>query len=271
MAGKMNTELNGHSGLVEITVTSSLDGSREPSLFFMPRTEHPVPLVVGLHTWSYDRFNQASNYLPLCQKRGWALLLPEFRGSNLIANPRIRQAGGAALARQDILDAVHAVCVQNPIDTSCIFLLGCSGGGHAALLVAGDSPKTFRAVDVWCPVTDLQAWHAYHCSREHYYVKDIEACAGGMPEECPEEYAFRSPSAHPERLKELALSIHHGRHDLVVPFRHSVSLTSAVDAAGSDTVYLDVFDGGHEQMPARSFEWFAKLAGTSKSSVAITG
>ena len=56
----------------ELQIPSSLDGSLQPSLFFHPSQGQgaPAPLVVGLHTWSYDRFNQADNYLPLCEKYG---------------------------------------------------------------------------------------------------------------------------------------------------------------------------------------------------------
>ena len=115
----------------EIQVKSTLDGTLQPSLFFRPRTDAPVPLVVGLHTWSYDRFNQAENYLPLCGKYGWALLLPEFRGPNLASNPHSHDACGSLKARRDILDAVDYVLRTSAIYYDNIFLLGCSGGGHA--------------------------------------------------------------------------------------------------------------------------------------------
>lgn len=78
----------------EIAVRSTVDGSKEPSLLYIPETAHEktVPLVVGLHTWSYDRFNKMDAYLPFCKSRGWALLLPEFRGPNLRTNPRGAEA-----------------------------------------------------------------------------------------------------------------------------------------------------------------------------------
>ena len=111
-----------------IQVKSALDGTLQPSLFFRPQTEAPVPLVVGLHTWSYDRFNQTENYLPLCEQYGWALLLPEFRGPNLTSNPHRHDACGSLKARRDILDSVEYVTRTSAIDYENIFLLGCSGG-----------------------------------------------------------------------------------------------------------------------------------------------
>ncbi len=255
----------------EIEVKSTLDGSLQPSLLYVPQTEKPVPLVVGMHTWSFDRNNQVPNYLPLCEKQGWALLLPEFRGPNLHTNPLCRIAAGSRLARQDVLDAVRLVCENYPIDTANLFLLGCSGGGHAALLAAEDAPELYRAVDVWCPVTNLEKWHRYQSEIGGHYAAEIEACMGGRPEEVPQEYSSRSPSSQTDALKHIPVSIHHGRHDPVIPFRHSVEIVEKVESTGNDQLFLDIFDGGHEQMPSRSFEWFAKLIGNQKVTIDITG
>lgn len=255
----------------EILIGSSIDGSLEPSLYYHPDPSKPVPLVVGLHTWSYDRFNQAENYLPLCRKHQFALLLPEFRGPNLDSNPRKTEACGSEKARRDVIDAVNHVCKISAIDRSNIFLLGCSGGGHMALLAAETAPELFRAVEVWCPVSDLIRWHSFLSETRQHYTRHIEACLGGTPEEFPEEYAARSPVSHPELLKNLPVSIHHGRHDTVVPFQHSRRLAEMLETEGNTQVYLDIFDGGHEQNPAHSFEWFEKLAGNRNGSVGITG
>ena len=135
----------------------------------------------------------------------------------------------------------------------------------------------FRAVDVWCPVPDLAAWHAHLTETRQHYVHDMEACLGGGPADAPDEYALRSPSARFEKLKSLPVSIHHGRHDTVVPYRHSAEFVRKLEAAGADEVYFEVFDGEHEQYPAHSFEWFARLAGVrppedaGNAAVRITG
>ena len=52
----------------EINVVSSIDNSTEPSLFFeADTTKGARPLLVGLHTWSFDRFNQVSAMLPFAK------------------------------------------------------------------------------------------------------------------------------------------------------------------------------------------------------------
>ena len=254
-----------------LNIKSSLDGTLQPSLFFHPGTDEPVPLVVGLHTWSYDRNNQKETYLPLCERYGWALLLPEFRGPNLASNPHKSDACGSQKAIRDILDAIEYAGRISSIDRNNVFLLGCSGGGHAALLTAEESPATFRAADVWCPVSDLAAWHRHLIETGQHYVHDMEACLDGTPGTVPDEYARRSPSEHVASLRKLPLSIHHGRHDETVPYRHSLEFVRKLEALGKDNVYFEVFDGEHEQFPEHSFEWFARLANRNNAAVRITG
>jgi dipeptidyl aminopeptidase/acylaminoacyl peptidase len=159
----------------ELQVVSTLDGASEQALYHHPQRSGKVPLVVGLHTWSHDRFNQVENMLPLCGERGWALLLPEFRGPNLSTNPRARQACASPCAKQDIFDALDMVINERSIDTERIFLLGGSGGGHMALMIAGNAPLRWRGVSVWVPITDLAAWHGENVD----YAPHIAACVGG--------------------------------------------------------------------------------------------
>ena len=49
----------------ELQIKSSLDGTLQPSLFYHPQTDAAVPLVVGLHTWSYDRFGRGASHMEL--------------------------------------------------------------------------------------------------------------------------------------------------------------------------------------------------------------
>lgn len=240
----------------EIEVKSSVDGSAEKSLFFFPDGAENVPLVVGLHTWSYDRFNQKDVLLPFCRKFGWALLLPEFRGPNLESNPRRLQTAGSEIARQDVFDAIAGVTGKYAIDTSKIFLSGGSGGGMMALLVAGTKPEVFRGVSAWCPITDLALWHRENRS----YSGHVEACCGGAPDDFWDEYAMRSPINLAENLRNVRLSIHHGRNDDVVHYSHTLKFVERLGVENSEELYFEIFDGRHELRPERTFEWFRNLA-----------
>ena len=90
----------------EIYVTSTMDKTMQPSLLYRADGEGKRPLLVGLHTWSYGRANQINNMLPYAEKYNFNLLLPEFRGSNLISNPNCTYACGSVYAKQDIKDTM---------------------------------------------------------------------------------------------------------------------------------------------------------------------
>lgn len=107
------------------------------------------------------------------------------------------------------------------IDESSIYLLGASGGGHAALLMAGRHPKIWAGVSAWVPISNLKAWHG-ESSR---YAKDIVKSCGGAPgtsAKVDEEYRKRSPLTSLGNAKGVTLHIHGGIYDKIVPVSHSL-------------------------------------------------
>jgi dipeptidyl aminopeptidase/acylaminoacyl peptidase len=244
------------SNLTEIQVKSSLDGSLEPVLF-APHENKQAPLLVGLHTWSADRFNQ-QKWTHYSEQQGWHLLLPEFRGPNLVTNPRASQACASELAQQDILDAVAHV--RGELEhTGPVFLLGGSGGGHMSLMMAAKAPELWTAVSSWCPITDLRKWRLQNPN----YRPHIEACCGGVPEDSEEvaqQYSARSPIDQLEGLSKAHVFIHHGKTDASVPFSHTMELYNALIAQYPDAeVYSEIFPGTHECHSDRAVKWFADL------------
>lgn len=235
----------------EILIKSTLDGTEQPSLFYF--SGQGKPLLVGLHTWSFNRKNQVSNMLPYAEKYGWNLLLPEFRGANKASNPNCREACGSPLAVQDVFDAIEYVSEKYKIDRTKIFLLGASGGGHMALMVTAKNPELFLAVGSFVPITDLLGWHEYSKG----YAPHIEACLGGEPnEENIADYKARSPISYVDELSRANLKIFHGKFDSTVPFTHSTSLYNLIcEKHPKSRVYLDIFDGGHEMNMETAFRW----------------
>jgi dipeptidyl aminopeptidase/acylaminoacyl peptidase len=221
----------------EIWVKSSIDGSLEPSLFYKAEGENR-PLLVGLHTWSFDRYNQVNNLLPLAERYDFNLLLPEFRGSNTTKNPRCTEACGSALAKQDILDAIDYVSKQWCIDEENILLHGMSGGGHMAMLIAGCAPERFRAISAVVPITDLAAWKEQNPN----YRGSVVACCT----EDESELLFRSPITYLDTVARANIKIFHGKYDPVVPVSHSLNFyAEMMKKYPTSRVFLDIFDGGH--------------------------
>lgn len=221
----------------EIWVKSSLDGTMQPSLFYKSESKETRPLLVGLHTWSYGRCNQIDNMLPMAERYDFNLLLPEFRGPNLSSNPDCTKACGSDYAKQDVVDAIAHLVAQEDVDEKNIFLLGGSGGGHMALLMAGMCPELFKAVGAFVPITDLSKW----TQQNDHYCPHVQACCGSQ-----EEMRKRSPITYLDTIAKANVKIFHGKYDAVVPVSHSLTLFNEImEKYPKASVYLDIFDAGH--------------------------
>ena len=203
----------------EISYLSSADNSEQLAMFYAPESKDPVPLIVALHTWSgnYQQvFHRAIEQW--CVKNGWAYIHPDFRGPN-----KRPEATGSQLVVDDIVSAVEYAKKTTKIDRSAIFLVGTSGGGYTALLMAGHHPELWAGVSAWVPISDLKAWHA-----QGRYVGDMEKSCGGAPGDSATidaEYAKRSPLTYLKKAKGARLHINAGIHDGhtgSVPISHSL-------------------------------------------------
>jgi pimeloyl-ACP methyl ester carboxylesterase len=216
----------------EVRITSSVDGSEQPAIFFAPKTKNvPVPLLVTLHSWSADyRQKLHKSMEDHCVKNGWAYVHPNFRGPN--QNPK---ATGSDLAVQDVLDAVAYAKKQTKVDEKRILLIGTSGGGYMSLLMAGRAPRLWAGVSAWVPISDLAAWHAECKAKGSKYAREIELSCGGAPrasDKVDEEYRKRSPLTYLSIAKGIVnLDINAGiqdGHSGSVPVSHSLHAFNAV-------------------------------------------
>lgn len=280
----------------EINYTSSADGSTQPAIFYAPTTQKGVPLVVALHTWSFDyKQDYHQSIEAWCIKNGWAYIHPNFRGPN-----NRPEATGSKLVVADIVDAVAYAKQVTHIDSSAIFLVGTSGGGYTALLMAGHYPEIWAGVSAWVPISDLKAWH-----EQGEYVSDLESSCGGPPgvnAKVDKEYVERSPITYLHRAKGINLDINAGiydGHEEPVPISHSLVAFNKVaevqdqiseediryftdeakvppklQAELSDPTYGDkrplfrrmsgsatvtIFEGGHELVASAAIGWIEQI------------
>jgi len=228
----------------EVSITSRLDGSAQPALFWTPEGEGPHPLLVALHTWSGDyRQSDSQNYWQFCREQGWVFIHPNFRGPNVQPG-----ACGSEAVVQDVLDAVEYAKSHSQVDSRRIYLVGCSGGGYLTLLMAGRSPSTWAAVSAWVPISDLAAWHA-QCSApgnpNQGYAGNLEAACGGAPGSSAavdSQYTRRSAITWLSQVAGLPVDINAGIHDGhtgSVPVSHSLRAFNALAAVnGSPEMIL---------------------------------
>ena len=224
---------------------SAADRTQQPAVFYAPKSKDPVPLLVGLHTWSgdYRQSRPGAAYATWCIAKGWAFIGPNFRGPN-----RTPQATGSELAVKDILSAVDYAKTRVRVDPSRIYLVGVSGGGHMALLMAGRAPKVWAGVSAWVGISDLKAWHAECTKAKRKYARDVELSCGGAPGKSAEvdrQYQLRSPLTHlpAARRARVPMDINAGvtdGHTGSVPVSHSLRAFNVVADPGDRISEKDI-------------------------------
>ncbi len=107
-------------------------------------------------------------------------------------------------------------CANHDVDENRIYVGGCSGGGHMALVMAGEAPDRWAAVSAWCSITDLAAFHAECKAMDAKAYRHVEKVAGGAPgssSEVDSELHYRSPVFHMDKASGIPVDIAHGIND----------------------------------------------------------
>lgn len=218
----------------EIRYLSRADSTEQPALFYDSGSQQKKPLLVALHTWSSDyRQPDSVPYARWCMLKDWVMIHPDFRGPN-----RRPEATGSELVIADILSAVEFAKIDASIDTTRIYLIGQSGGGYAALLIAAKAPEVWAGVSAWSSISDLKAWFAESVALGTRYAEEITASCGGVPgdnDAIDGEYIRRSPLSFLPQAKGLPIDINAGIHDGhngSVPISHSINAYNALAAPG---------------------------------------
>lgn len=227
----------------QVEIPGSLGEIPQAALFWTAPGEAPAPLLVGLHTWS-SRYLQTGSSLPYqewCRRQGWHFIHPDFGGPNL--TPR---AMGSDAAVADVVRAVAWAKEHARVDPQRVYLIGVSGGGHMALLMAARHPELWAGVSAWCGIADIAQWHQDCRAEARFgrYADNIESALGGPPDtpERRKEAARRSPVTWLAKARSIPLDIQAGVHDGrtgSVPFAHSLRAWNAV--VGAPAALPDAF------------------------------
>jgi hypothetical protein len=171
----------------------------------------PAPLVVQLHSWTYD-YRQYDSISIWSKSRNVNYIHPDFRGAN-----KSFEACCSHYALSDIDAAIDYAIKQGNVDTSLIYVIGQSGGGYATLALFMKSKHSIRKFSAWVPISDLAVWYEETRIRKLYYADDILKCTGSVNGILNRDEADRrSPVKWPtpvEKLKNCSLEIYAGVYD----------------------------------------------------------
>jgi len=237
----------------EISYLSCADDSYQRAMFYSSAKKEKMPLLVALHSWSANYKQDISiPYAKWCVEKKWVLIAPDFRGPN-----NKPDATGSELVVADILSAVEFAKTHANIDSSRVYLVGVSGGGYAALLMAGRSWQTWTAVSAWVPIVDLEQWYVQCSEAGRHYADEIAASCGGEPGEnkkVDQQYVKRSAIAYLKNATSVRLDINAGIHDGhtgSVPISHSLWAFNAVCNPGDRISSEDIdFFVENQKVPA---------------------
>jgi len=231
------------SGRHRILIRSTRDDSLQPSYVIVPprydQDATPLPLVVSLHTWHGDLEQRLPEFESETTKRGWLYLFPHFRGID--DHP---EACGSDIAQSDILDAVEWARRNLKVDAGRIYLVGWSGGGHMALLMAARAPDLWTAVSAWAGITDMAAYYRERAADQPpQEAGELRACMGGAPgtsTAVDSQYRNRSPLTSLARAAKVPIDIWAGNDDTDVSPSHALLAFNTLAAAtGSSPISAD--------------------------------
>ncbi|MEN3271494.1 MAG: hypothetical protein V7636_255 [Actinomycetota bacterium] len=222
------------------------DGTQLVGRLYRPTNEDhatPPPLICWVHGGPTDQWQvEFRARFAFWTERGWAVLVPDHRGSTGHGRAFRQALHGAwgVLDVDDCASAIRAAGANGWGDANRMVIMGGSAGGFSVLNVLASHPDLCAAgVDLF-GVADLfdldETTHRY----EAHYLHSI---VGALPEHAA-RYRDRSPVNRAETITA-PLLILQGDADNVVPLAQSQSIADRLGALGR-TVELHVYAGeGH--------------------------
>jgi dipeptidyl aminopeptidase/acylaminoacyl peptidase len=254
------------AGSAADVVWNAPDGTAIEGVLCTPAGDGPFPLVLDVHggpIGAYQRsWMMGSNAVPLLVSRGYAVLLPNPRGSSGrgqdFAAAVVGDMGGADT--HDYLSGIDAMIERGIADPARIGTMGVSYGGFmSAWLVTQD--QRFKAAVAGSPVTE---WYSFtfttNIPRWGLWFLD-----NADPEEAGNQVYTRSPVMHASKATTPTL-LTAGAKDRCTPAGQAREFYQALIGHGVDSELVIYPGEGHgvRQFPAitdyltRLVTWFER-------------
>lgn len=210
--------------------------------------DRPLPMILMPHggpwyrdTWGYSPWHQwAAN-------RGYAVLMPEFRGSTGFGKAFINASNGewGGKMHDDLMDAVAWAVHEGIAQENRIAIMGGSYGGYATLWALTRTPDTFACgVDIFGVsnlVTMLNSFPAYWGPAMDILYHRV---GDSRTEEGRKFLLSRSPISYADQIKKPLLIVH-GANDVRVTLDESVQLVTKMKEKRIPVTFVVYPDEGH--------------------------
>ena len=240
-------------GLMTAISYPAADGLTIPGYLTLPPgvTEAAnLPLVVLPHGGPASRDNLGFDWwAQALASRGYAVLQPNFRGSDGLGNAHL-EAGYGEWGRKmqtDLSDGVRWLAAQGWIDPARVCIVGASYGGYAAMAGPTLDPGVYRCAVSVAGVSDLRRmvqWEADQGGRRDSPVVRYWNRFMGAERLGDRGLDALSPAALASRADAPILLLH-GRDDTVVPFEQSRFLAEALQRAGKPYEFIELAGEDH--------------------------
>lgn len=210
------------------------DGTQIPAYLLMPpgATGKNMAAVVFPHGGPQARDQGDFDWFTgFVASRGYAVLLPQYRGSDGFGENWIKagEKQWGLRMQDDVSDGVKYLVDQGIADPKRICIAGWSYGGYAASAGATLTPDLYRCAISGAGVHDLMEMLNYVEGNEgafRYWKNHI-----GNPSTDRAKIEAASPVRHVANIKAPFMLIH-GQIDTVVPLKQSQIMADALKAAG---------------------------------------
>jgi dienelactone hydrolase len=224
---------------------AAADGFQVPAYLTLPRDRamKDLPLIVLPHggpdlhdTAEFDWWSQA------LADQGYAVLRPNFRGSNL--TPRFEAAGFGQWGRKmqtDLSDGVRDLVKQGIVDPKRVCIVGASYGGYAALAGVALEPGVYQCAVSYAGISDISRLLSFiesHSIVNRIALRRTTRFMGVSGSRDPAVDAI-SPIKHLDAINVPVLLIH-GKDDSVVPFEQSQVMYDAMHQAKKDVQLVEL-------------------------------
>ncbi len=224
------------------------DGLEIPAYLLLPqhKSERKPPLVVLVHggpwvrgyTWGWDAEAQ------FLSSRGYAVLLPNFRGSTGYGVRHFRagwKQWGLAM-QDDLADGVKQLVADGLVDKSRVCIMGASYGGYAALMGLVKDADVYRcAVDLY-GVTDIKL--LFTSALTDIDLRIPEQAKLGSLEADTAQFTTTSPALLAAKIKGPVL-LAYGGQDQRVPLEHGEAMRNALRAENKKFEWIVYTNEGH--------------------------